>query len=84
MLEIWDFIARDDVLAADQILNQFEDAAQTLSGFPKLGRERLDLADEPLRLWPVKSYVIVYRPESRPLEIVRILHLARYIERMLD
>jgi antitoxin ParD1/3/4/toxin ParE1/3/4 len=84
LAEIRGFIARDEVSAADRLLSQFEAAVRTLSTFPRLGRERLDLADEPLRLWPVESYVVVYRPESKPIQIVRVLHAARDIDRLLE
>lgn len=40
---------------------------------PGIGRLREDLADEPLRIWPVYSYLIIYRPETRPLQIIRIV-----------
>jgi antitoxin ParD1/3/4/toxin ParE1/3/4 len=32
-----------------------------------------DLDDETLRVWPVHSYLIVYRPEQKPIEIVRVV-----------
>lgn len=51
-------------------------ACQRLAQMPGMGL-REDLTDEPLRFWPVYSYLIIYRPETQPLEIVRILHGAR-------
>jgi antitoxin ParD1/3/4/toxin ParE1/3/4 len=42
-----------------------------------MGHLREDLADEALRFWRVYSYMIIYRPDSQPLEIVRVLHGAR-------
>ncbi len=40
---------------------------------PGMGHSRNDLADETLRAWPVHSYLIVYRPAQRPIEIVRVV-----------
>jgi hypothetical protein len=40
---------------------------------PSMGHCRGDPADESLRVWSVYSYLIVYRPEQRPIEIVRIV-----------
>ncbi len=48
-----------------------------------MGHLREDLAEEPLRFWPVYSYLIIYRPDSRPLEIVRVLHGARDVRNLL-
>jgi toxin ParE1/3/4 len=44
----------------------------------------MDLASEPLRFWPVYSYLIIYRPELRPLQVVRILHGSRDVRRILE
>jgi plasmid stabilization system protein ParE len=41
---------------------------------PGMGRLRRDLAAEPLRFWHVRSYLIIYRREKRPIEIVAVLH----------
>ena len=37
---------------------------------PQVGHWRTDLASEPLRFWPIYSYLIIYRPDSKPIEIV--------------
>ena len=36
---------------------------------PGIGHTRADLAREPVRFWPVYSYLIIYRPETNPLEV---------------
>ncbi len=48
-----------------------------------MGHLRQDLADEPLRFWAVYSYLIIYREDSDPLEIVRVLHGARDVKSLL-
>src|SRR5436853_469138 len=35
---------------------------------------RADLAGEPLRFWAVHSILIVYRPDTKPLQVIRVLH----------
>ena len=50
---------------------------------PGLGHLREDLADEPLRFWPVYAFLIIYRP-ARPLEVLRVLHAARDVRRLLE
>jgi toxin ParE1/3/4 len=51
---------------------------------PELGQMRRDLIDLPLRFWPVFSYLIVYDPARRPIEIVAVLHGARDLSRILS
>jgi antitoxin ParD1/3/4/toxin ParE1/3/4 len=45
---------------------------------------REDLADEPVGFWSVYPSLIVYDPETQPLQILRILHSARDVRRILD
>jgi plasmid stabilization system protein ParE len=40
---------------------------------PGLGHERPDLTNQPVRFFPIYSYLVIYRPETKPLEIVRVL-----------
>jgi antitoxin ParD1/3/4/toxin ParE1/3/4 len=71
--EIWEYIAQDRIAAADRFVKRIYHVIQKLAATPSLGIPHDDLADETLRVWPVKSYLIIYRPETRPLEIVRIV-----------
>ncbi len=81
--EIWEFIAKDDMDAADRVRDEIFEAFGKLADMPGMGHLREDLAREPLRFWSVYSYLIIYRPESRPMEIVRVLHGARDVQRLL-
>ncbi len=71
--EIWEYIAEDNPTAADQMRERFYKAFTMLAENSHLGHMRPDLIDKPLRFWPLKSYLIVYKPDTRPLEILRIL-----------
>jgi antitoxin ParD1/3/4/toxin ParE1/3/4 len=55
-----------------------------LAEMPLLGHLRQDLTAEPLRFWQVYSFLIIYRPEKSPLEVVRVLHAARDVRRLLE
>lgn len=44
---------------------------------PGLGHFREDLLDQRYRFWAIHSYLIVYRWETKPLEIISIVHGAR-------
>jgi plasmid stabilization system protein ParE len=73
LLEIWEYIARDDLDAADRVEREIEEAAILLAEKPELGHWRRDLTSKPVRFWCLYSYLIVYDPNSNPLEVVRIL-----------
>jgi plasmid stabilization system protein ParE len=45
---------------------------------------RTDLADGAVRFWPVFSYLVVYRSDTNPIQIVRVLHGKRDVRRLLE
>ena len=55
-----------------------------LAEMPGLGHERDDLADDVLRAWVVYSYLIIYRPDTTPLQIVRIISGYRDVAKMFE
>lgn len=82
--EIWSYIAGHNLEAADGIEADIKAACAWLAAKPGRGHFRRDLTDKPLRFWTVrKRYVVVYDPETTPLEIIRILHGARDMETIL-
>lgn len=83
LTEIVTYIARDRPGAAKRVLARLRTAMQRLAERPGMGHPREDLADESLRFWPVYSYLIIYRPDTKPLEIVGVLHGARDVRAIL-
>ncbi|MCH8269553.1 MAG: type II toxin-antitoxin system RelE/ParE family toxin [Acidobacteria bacterium] len=83
LIDIWEFIAGDNIDSADQVCEELQEAIQRIVEMPKKGHLRADLTDKPVRFWPVRSYLIIYRPDTTPLQIVRVLHGARDIESLL-
>ena len=83
--EIWSYHGVDlqNVDLADRIRDEIFEAFRLLAKTPGLGHSRSDLASEPLRFWAVRSYLIIYRGETRPIEIVRVLHGARDVKGIL-
>ena len=69
---------------AQSTLDKIKDAFVFLSRTPGAGHLREDLTDEPVKFWPVFSYLIIYNPATRPIEIVRIIHGSREISTMLS
>jgi len=82
--DIHDFIFLDSPAAAARVRNELRGAMRRLAIHPQLGHLRSDLADEPLRFWQVFSYLIIYRPETDPLEVVRVLHASRDVRSLLQ
>ncbi len=83
--QIWWYIARDNRDLATRVRLAIRDACRRLASFPHSGQLRDDLSSrEDVRFWPVFSYLIVYRPNSRPLQIVRVLHGNRDVAQILE
>jgi plasmid stabilization system protein ParE len=81
--EIWDYLALDNRRAAERVLDRIETTIRELAKTPGLGHLREELADRRHRFFLVYSYLIVYRPETRPLQIIRVLHASRDIRALL-
>jgi plasmid stabilization system protein ParE len=86
LLDIWNFIAHDNIEAADRVEAAVFLACNLLVKSPSAGVVRRDLTTLPVRFWvvhPYPNYLIVYDPEKRPLQIIRILHGARNLPSLL-
>ena len=81
--EIGAFVADDNVDAALKIYDAFEDAFQLLAENPGIGHTREDLTTRPVKFWSVFSYLVVYDPESSPLQIITVVHGARDVTNLL-
>ena len=78
LIEIWDFIADLNEIAADQLLDRVEETLLMLSEHPYIGRERSELA-RGLRSFRVEKYIIFYVPLLDGIDVIRIMHGARDI-----
>ena len=57
---------------------------QLLADNPGIGHLRSDLTPQDVRFWSVFRYLVIYRPDTKPLEIVRVLHGKRDVRRLLE
>ena len=71
------------VYAAETVNREFHAAFRTLADSPGQGHLREDLTDKPFRFWRVRSCLIVYRPETTPIEVMAVLHGRRNVARLL-
>lgn len=83
--EIWAYYAIElqNSGVADRIMDEFFTAFRRIARTPGVGHLRRDLTAEPVRFLRVRNFLIIYRSEKRPLEIVRILHGRRNITAIL-
>ena len=77
------YIAQENIQVARRVLAEIRAACARLADHPHLGHTREDLTAQPVHFWFVRTYDIIDRPETRPLEIVRIVHSARDIPHLL-
>ena len=81
--QIWNYIADDNIDAADKVRDEIKSNLQKLARMPFIGHRRTDVKNPAYLFWVVYSYLIVYRPETKPLQIVRIIHGARDLKKAL-
>jgi len=82
LVDIWIYIARDNPDAADRLLEEIDRKCVLLAENPRLGRARPDIARE-FRHWSIGSYLILYRLLPDGIEVVRVVHGARRLDRLL-
>ena len=75
--EIWEFIATDNPVAADRVIDDIHEVMGALVSFPEMGHRRPDLTSRPLRFHPVRDFLIAYAPDEKPLLILAVLHARR-------
>lgn len=68
---------------ARRVRLQIFDACQRLAANPGAGHSQEYLTDKPVRFWPVGSYLVIYNPARKPVEIVRVVHGARDLPSLL-
>ena len=81
--DIWSHIAEDSIPNARRVRLLLFDACQRLAEHPGIGHRRPDLTGKPVLFWPVGSYLIIYNPAKRPVEIARVVHGARDVPRLI-
>lgn len=59
LAEIAAFIGRDNPRAAGGVPAEIRNAMRRLASSPRMGHLRKDLIEEPVRFWPVYSYLIL-------------------------
>ena len=87
LVDIWLYIKQprqSSESSANRVESVIRNRIAFLSGSPGAGHWRKDLTDETVKFFPVYSYLIVYRPETKPLQVVSILHGRRDVGKVLE
>lgn len=87
--DIVSFIAEDNPNAAERFLEAAEAAFDLLASMPSMGRAVpfQGRTAQGIRMWRVQGferYLIFYRAVEQGIEVVRVLHGARDIERLFE
>lgn len=82
LIEIWTYIAAYSPDAADRVVDAIERRWLQLENHPSSGRSRDDIAPG-IRNLVAGQYLILYRISASSVEIIRVLHGKRKIDRSL-
>jgi antitoxin ParD1/3/4/toxin ParE1/3/4 len=84
LVQIWRYIKKQSSIAvADRVESVIRERIVFLARTPGAGHWNKNLTEEPVKFLSVYSYLIVYRPETKPLQVVSILHGHRNVEQIL-
>jgi len=85
LLQIWNYLAeRASLDVADKVAADIELAIERLVKTPGIGHRREDVTARECLFYRVHSFLIVYRPKTKPLHIVRVIHGARDLPDALE
>jgi len=68
---------------ANRIEVEFYELFASLGRMPRQGHARIDLTKRPVLFFPLYSFLIVYRPDVKPIRIMAVLRGSRNVKRIL-
>ena len=84
LADIWRYIRQESSReTVDRVEAVIRSKFAYLADFPNAGHWRRDLTEAAVRFFSVYSYLIIYRPETKPLQIVSLLHGHRDVPNVL-
>jgi len=78
---VWSYVAADDPVAADDLLDRIMSIVDMLADTPQAGRIRSELG-QGIRSYSTGNYLVLYRSDHGVLLILRVIHGARDIEEL--
>ncbi len=83
LCEIEDYINKNNIFAAQNLIHRLELRCKSLTRNPHLGSKRDYLKPGLRTITESKNYLICYRIRKDSIEVLRILHGARDVEKIL-
>ena len=81
---IWLYLLnKDGVATADRIVTELFKGFYKLADIPNSGHRRADLTSRLVLFYRVFSYLVIYEPASKPLQLLGVLHGKRNVARLL-
>ena len=80
---IFDSIAQDSIDAAQRVGAEIYEEMKKLARNPRVGHKRQDLTSRELLFCAVYSYLIIYQPDTKPVNIIAVLHGRRNVKNPL-
>jgi len=80
--EIWLYIARDSIEAAERLVERIERTARRLAFMPGIGRKRDELQPG-LLSYPLGNYILFYRRTKSGIDLLHVYHGSRNYEEFL-
>ena len=87
LVETAEYIAEDNIEAADRFFDSFESAVEAIRRTPKIGVVRLFDGAVEIRMWPIRGFersMIFYTVSADEIVILRVIHSARDYTRFID
>lgn len=84
LFEIWMRIARDSVRLANRIEAEFYERFESLGRMPGQGHSRRELTRSPVLFFSLYSFLVVYQPETSPIQILAVLRGKRNVRQVLN
>ena len=82
MFELWAYIAKDNLAAADRMVDRLNETFARIAKLPNLGEVHVHPSRE-FRRFTVPPYVVIYHHQADEITIMRVLHSARRWEDLL-
>lgn len=73
--EIWRYIAKDSIAAADRMIERIMLTCELLAGEPGLGQ--VYDPQRSLQMFPIGAYIVFYRRSDDGIEVIHVIHAAR-------
>jgi len=80
---IWQYIARDGMVAADRFIGKMYDTLESLAAMPLSARKRPELGEH-IRSRPFGNYVIFYEPTDIGILVINVLWGGRDIDAVFN